>query len=168
MNEIEKLKEKQEELKREIEKLDIQLKELEYQEKRCKRWKGKQNEKYWYISSDSIVNHMMEMNDDQDDGSYEIGNYFRTKEEAEKAVEKIKIYMQLKDLALRLNKGEKIDWTNDDQAKYYIYYDHETMKLDYSQDWSYQRIGQIYCLDRQFLNKAKCEIGEENIRKLFE
>ena len=76
--------------------------------------------------------------------------------------------MQLKDLALRLNKGEKIDWTNDDQAKYYIYYDHETMKLDYSQDWSYQRIGQIYCLDRQFLNKAKCEIGEENIRKLFE
>ena len=42
------------------------------------------------------------------------------------------------------------------------------MKLDYSQDWSYQRIGQIYCLDSNFLNIAKREIGEENLKKLFE
>ena len=168
MNEIEKLKEKQEELKREIEKLDIQLKELEYQEKRCKRWKGKQNEKYWYISSDSIVNHMMEMNDDQDDGSYEIGNYFRTKEEAEKAVEKIKIYTQLKDLALRLNKGEMIRWNDLKQSKYSITRDVEFNELVGVSMYCYQDIGQIYCLDSNFFDIAKREIGEENLRKLFE
>ena len=67
MNEIQKLEEKREELKREVGKLDIQIKELEEQEKKCKRWRGNQNEKYWYISSDSIVNHTMEMNDDQDE-----------------------------------------------------------------------------------------------------
>ena len=78
----------------------------------------------------------------------------------------MKTYTQLKDLALRLNKGEKIDWTNDDQVKYYI--DHETMKLDYSSSWLYQNIGQIYCLDKEFLNKAIEEIGEEDLKKLFE
>ena len=168
MNEIEKLKEKQEELKREIEKLDIQLKKLEYQEKRCKRWKGKQNEKYWYISSDSIVNHMMEMNDDQDDGSYEIGNYFRTKEEAEKVVEKIKIYTRLKDLALRLNKGEKIDWDNSTSAKWSIGLSNSNNALQCCYVYKGQDVGQIYCLDPDFLNIAKQEIGEENLRKLFE
>ena len=99
---------------------------------------------------------------------YEIGNYFKTEEEAKKAVEKMKIYTQLKDLALRLNKGEKIDWENDDQAKYYIYYDCGKMELDYNNDWLYKKIGQIYCLDIYFLDIAEQEIGEENLKKLFE
>ena len=166
MNEIQKLEEKREELKREVGKLDIQIKELEEQEKKCKRWRGNQNEKYWYISSDSIVNHTMEMNDDQDDGSYEIGNYFRTEEEAEKAVEKIKIYMQLKDLALRLNKGKKIDRTNSNQYKYHIYY--EPGGLATADAYCYQDLGQIYCTNSDFLEIAKQEIGEENLKKLFE
>ena len=109
---------------------------------------------------------MMEMNDDQDDGSYEIGNYFRTKEEAEKVVEKIKIYTQLKDLALRLNQGRKVDWNSSVQAKWHIYYDHND-SLTTIGNYRYQDLGQIYCLDKNFLEIAKQEIGEENLKKLF-
>ena len=78
MNEIKKLKEKQEELKEEIEKLGTQIKELEEQEKKCKRWRASRKGKYWYITPSAIVNYTIEINDDQDNRSYETGNYFRT------------------------------------------------------------------------------------------
>jgi hypothetical protein len=125
-------------------------------------------EKYYFIYNDGSTDCDWEELKEVDTCRYEIGNYFKTEEEAEKAVEKIKTYTQLKDLALRLNKGREIDWGNNDQAKYYIYYDYGMMKLDYNNDWSYQRIGQIYCLDIYFLDIAEQEIGEENLRKLFE
>ena len=169
MNEIEKLKEKQEELKKEIEKLGTQIKGLEEQEKKCKRWRASRNGKYWHItpSASAIVNYTIEINDDQDNRSYETGNYFRTEEEAEKVVEKIKIYTQLKDLALRLNQGRKVDWNSSVQAKWHIYYDHND-SLTTIGNYRYQDLGQIYCLDKNFLEIAKQEIGEDNLKKLFE
>ena len=169
MNEIEKLKEKQEELKKEIEKLGTQIKGLEEQEKKCKRWRASRNGKYWHItpSASAIVNYTIEINDDQDNRSYETGNYFRTEEEAEKVVEKIKIYTQLKDLALRLNEGREVDWKNEKQNKYYIYFNHAEMKLSLLTGCLYQDLGQIYCLDENFFKIAKQEIGEENLKKLF-
>ena len=168
MNEIKKLKEKQEELKKEIEKLGTQIKGLEEQEKKCKRWRASRNGKYWHItpSASAIVNYTIEINDDQDNRSYETGNYFRTEEEAEKVVEKIKIYTRLKDLALRLNEGREVNWDDSAQDKWHIYYDHNN-DLTTTEGHSYQDIGQIYCLDSNFFDIAKREIGEENLKKLF-
>ena len=168
MNEIKKLKEKQEELKEEIEKLGTQIKELEEQEKKCKRWRASRKGKYWYITPSAIVNYTMEINDDQDNRSYETGNYFRTEEEAKKVVEKIKIYTRLKDLALRLNEGRTICWNDLKQSKYSITRDVEFNELVGVSMYCYQDIGQIYCLDSNFFDIAKREIGEENLKKLFE
>lgn len=169
MNEIEKLKEKQEELKREIEELDTQINELEEKEitKSGKRWRGVKGRFYWYIESDCKVYDEYETDDDYDNARYETCNYFRTKEEAEKTVEKIKIYTRLKDLALRLNEGREVDWNDSAQAKWHIYYDHNN-DLTTTEGHSYQDLGQIYCLNSDFLNIAKQEIGEENLKKLFE
>lgn len=168
MNEIEKLKEKQEELKREIEELDTQINELEKKEitKSGKRWRGVKDRFYWYIEGDCEVYGEYETNDDYDNSRYGIGNYFRTKEEAEKVVEKMKIYTRLKDLALRLNKGREVDWDDFKQAKWYIHYSYDG-NLTTIDSRIYQNIGQIYCLDSNFLNIAKREIGEKNLRKLF-
>ncbi len=96
MNEIEKLKEKQEELKRGLEELEMQIKELKQNgiEENCKRWRANQDERYCFISSSGQVNYTVEISDGLDKALYEIGNYFKTKEEAEKAVEKIKIYIK--------------------------------------------------------------------------
>ena len=63
---------------------------------------------YWYISSDSVIYAT-------DYGKYpdsdllreEIGNYFETKEEAEKAVKKLKAWKRLKDKGFRFDK-----WVN--------------------------------------------------------
>ena len=168
MNEIQKLAEKREELKREVEKLDTQIKELEEQEKKCKRWRANQDERYWYIGRSGAVCYLVEINDHLDKSSYEIGNYFKTEEETKKVVEKIKIYTRLKDLALRLNKGEKIDWDNSTSAKWSIGLSNSNNALQCCYAYKGQDVGQIYCLDPDFLNIAKQEIGEENLRKLFE
>lgn len=164
---LKELKEKQEELKKEIEKLGTQIKELEEQEKKCKRWRSKRDEKYWFIGRGGTLCYSVEINDNLDKSSYEIGNYFRTEEEAKKMVEKIKIYTQLKDLALRLNQGRKVDWNSSVQAKWHIYYDHND-SLTTIGNYRYQDLGQIYCLDSDFLKIAKQEIGEENLKKIFE
>lgn len=168
MNEIEKLKEKQEKLERDIEKLGTQIKGLEEQEKKCKRWRPQEDKDYWYIDSIYEIYKEFDRNDDYDNARYEIGNYFRLKEEAEKVVEKIKIYTQLKDLALRLNQGRKVDWNSSVQAKWHIYYDHNDSLITTIGNHSYQDLGQIYCLDKNFLEIAKQEIGEDNLKKLFE
>ena len=169
MNEIESLRKKQEELERDLEELGTQINELEEKKitKSDKRWRANPEERYWYIGRSGAVCYLVEMNDHLDKSLYEIGNYFRTEEEAKRAVEKIKIYTQLKDLALRLNKGKKIDWDNSAQTKWHIYYNHED-GLTTIDSYSYQEIGQIYCLDSRFFDTAKREIGEENLKKLFE
>lgn len=168
MNEIKRLKEKQEELKKEIEKLGTQIKGLEEQEKKCKRWRAKKNELYWFISSAVTVSSSREENDPVDETRYRIGNYYKTREEAKEAIEKMKIYMQLKDLALRLNKGEKIDWDNSTSAKWSIGLSNSNNALQCCYAYKGQDVGQIYCLDSNFFDIAKQEIGEENLRKLFE
>ena len=99
-----------------------------------------------------------------DSNRYKIGNHFQTEEEGQKMLEKLKIYMQLKDLALKLNKGKKIDW-DDTQNKYSITYNGW---LRLTTVLSFRDIGQIYCLDKNFLEEAKKEIGKKNLIKLFE
>ena len=57
---------------------------------------------YWYIDIDGEI-----MSDNVEDDTVkvmrEIGNYFKTKEEAEKAVEKLKAAKRLKDKGFRFN-----------------------------------------------------------------
>ena len=158
-----------EEIRIKINELIDLFKKLEEQnciEEDCKRWRAKKNELYWFISSDGIVGSSREENDPVDETRYRIGNYYKTREEANEAIEKMKIYMQLKDLALRLNEGEKIDWANSNQYKYNIYY--EPGGLATTDAYCYQELGQIYCVNRYFLEVAEQEIGEKNLKKLFE
>ena len=158
-----------EEIRIKINELIDLFKKLEEQnciEEDCKRWRAKKNELYWFISSAVTVSSSREENDPVDETRYRIGNYYKTREEANEAIEKMKIYMQLKDLALRLNEGEKIDWANSNQYKYNIYY--EPGGLATTDAYCYQELGQIYCVNRYFLEVAEQEIGEENLKKLFE
>lgn len=158
-----------EEIRIKINELIDLFKKLEEQnciEEDCKRWRAKKNELYWFISSAVTVSSSREENDPVDETRYRIGNYYKTREEAKEAIEKMKIYMQLKDLALRLNEGEKIDWANSNQYKYNIYY--EPGGLATTDAYCYQELGQIYCVNRYFLEVAEQEIGEKNLKKLFE
>lgn len=59
---------------------------------------------YWYIDTTegTVVEHTQEMFELTDKERKEIGNYFETREEAEKAVEKLKAWKLLKNMGFKI------------------------------------------------------------------
>lgn len=166
MMRLEELEQKYENLSRELEDLKCEIDKAK--SNNCERYRANSGEKYYYYGSMGMVFDCDESNYEFDINRYAMGNYFQTEEEARSSVRKIMICTQLKDLALRLNNGEKIDFENAYQKKYSIFYDKNSNNLRENFTHVQQDIGQIYCIDEDFLDIAKQEIGEENLKKLFE
>lgn len=168
IKELEKISTKLENELIRFKKLIEELKESqeEKQEHRNKRWRGEKNEDYYYILGNGGINTNNEDLSLYDNMLYDIGNYFKTEREAQIVAEKLKIYTKLKDLALRLNKGKRLDWSNIDQVKYRLYY--YNCKICQDSNFAYHYLGGIYCLDINFKEEAIKEIGEKNLKKLFE
>ena len=118
---IQKIEDKIEELKQEVEK-------LKNNDEKNVRWRAEKDEEYYYCGCTAVgVPSIYQLTDHQKGFSnfnYSIGNYFKTEEEAEKHYNHLIITQKLKDIALRLNNGEEIDWGNYDQEKWYIYVNH--------------------------------------------
>jgi len=96
-----------------------------------------------------------------------LGLVFATKEARDKAMFKLEIETKLKNIAERLNDGRKIDWYDENQIKYSIYSNYNDKMLDYDFGSYRRKQGAIYCLDHNFLEVAKQEIGEDNLIKYF-
>ncbi len=147
---------------------EVEKEELKKAEAK-KRWRAEVNEKYYCINEKLECGEATETLHRLDDKRYKYRNYFQEREQAEKVAERIKIYSELKNLAEELNEGEKIDWENGKQNKYSISYDAVKLKKFNQYNYVYNKdIGQIYCLDEDFLEIAKEKIGEDRLRKLFE
>lgn len=136
------------------------LEECEYE-----RWKPEKGKKYYFINSCNIV--MCEIRDANysDAARYDIYNCFKTREQAEQEAEKILIRRQLEDIARRLDKGEKIDWHNEEQPKYSIRFNYCPGKIVLDRCFRQQALGVVYCLDKNFLDVAIQEIGKERLKK---
>jgi hypothetical protein len=80
---------------------------------------------FWSINGDATIEHFDRL--DENDLCKEIGNYFETKEEAEKAVEKLKAWKRLRGKGFRFN-----DFVGD--AIYYELSDEEIEKDDTRED----------------------------------
>ena len=104
------------------------------------------------------------------DFALKYGLAYATEQARDRALFKLEIETKLKNIAERLNAGRKIDWEDEDQSKFIILYDYRSKILGLLDlygvyCWKYQ--GGIYCLDKNFLDIAKQEIGEENLIKYF-
>lgn len=165
MENLEELKKKYEELGQKINELENNLKN------KNNRSRVNHHCKYYYINyinGDLEIDSDTECNCKIDDSRYNMGNYFKTKEQAEKALRKILIYTKLKDLANRLSEEDPVDWSNSDQDKFYIYYDHYYNSLSQN-SFSYTHyINNIYCTCADFLRVAIKKIGEKELKELFE
>ena len=159
MNKLEELEKKYKELGEEIERLKAQS---------GGRCRGDFGCEYWYIDGDGDIQSDNDKKWGCDEYRFNIGNYFKTEDEAYKVLDKILIYNKLRDLALRLNEGEPVDWKDVQQCKYYIFYSDICEKIDISFAQTTKRLYDIYCLDPNFLSVALDEIGEEDLMKLFE
>ena len=59
-----------------------------------KRWRAEKYAKYWHIDREGDIFQMVERNYSYNDVMWAIGNYFRTREEAEAAAEKVRAVLR--------------------------------------------------------------------------
>lgn len=83
--------------------------------KKVKRWKPKDGGSYWYIYGDGTIDfHFGLSTDNALLGRYKLGNCFKTKEEAQKEVERRVVEQELLDMC---------DWDETSELWSCIYYD---------------------------------------------
>lgn len=90
-----------------------------------KRWRAEKYGRYYSVGDSGAVFSIMEDLWASDDCRYSIGNYFKTGEEAEKAVEWLKALTILRDDT----KGFKANWKDGGQLRWGVEYNYDTNRL---------------------------------------
>lgn len=130
-----------------------------------KVWNPEENETYYYSYSDGNIEKATCDNLNVDKNRYAIGNCFKTKEEAEFALEKQKVITELKRFALEHNE-EDIDWNDSNQRKCFLSYQHDKNIIFIDFYYSVQ-IYNIYFTSEEIAQAAIKEIGEERLKKYY-
>lgn len=140
-----------------IEQLEKELEELKKLEKeRLVQYRPKIGDEYWFINSDGYVTCLEWEYDFFGQRIYEIGNTYRTKEEAEFVVEKIRTEVELR----RFSKPFESEKNN-----YHISLDTEENTLNVSNMRIFQSQGAIYFGSEEKAKEAIRAVGERRIRK---
>jgi len=135
MNDIEK---KLEALKAEfLEKLEALQKEAEIQKKQeeLKPWKPEREEKYFTIENRFDVVQYTYCEDSIDESNIQFGNCFPTGERAEQVAKKMRLLLRLEQLHDMLCPDYVPDWSNEDEHKFYLFYDRKAGNWKYTY-WS--------------------------------
>ena len=132
--------------------------------KECKVWKPKSKELYWYISPSGNLNNSIFSDYRTDIKQFEIGNIYKTEEEAEFARDK-QIFLTKFERYLRENEDEPVDWNNESQQKYSIEFNFRIKsKISIVVNSYYMKQGVIYTTNFEALNSYVKE-NESDIKK---
>lgn len=138
---------------------------IEKAKQKNKVWKPEENETYYYSYSYGNIDEDTWDSANEDRNRYALGNCFKTKEEAEFALEKQKVITKLKRFALEHNK-EDIDWNDSKQRKYVLSYQHDKNIIFIDYYYDYQSCS-IYFTSEEIAQTAIKEIGEERLEKYY-
>lgn len=132
-----------------------------------KVWKPEVEEKFYTLFGDGSINELTWLNHADIIKRYEIGNCFKTKDEAKFALEKLKVITELRRYALEHNEKE-IDWNDKDQDKFSLCFYHQSKKIliNTHTSTSYQTTF-IYFTSKEIAQAAIKAIGEERIKKYY-
>lgn len=100
-----------------------------------------------------------------DKNIFKQGNGFLTEQEAINEREKRLIHQELKMFAKMNNDGE-IDWSDDDQEKYYIIFHHNIRKNFVDYLYKTQQ-NNVYFTSEEIAEKAIQHVGEERLKKYY-
>lgn len=136
-------------------------------EEKKKYWTPKEKEKYFYIEDCMGVSDDRNVQAPIDYCRFNIGNCFKTKEEAEHILEKLKVIHELQKFAYENNEKE-IDWNNAKQYKQFLIYDieHKKVCIDYKTYVKSEPFN-IYFTSFDIARKAIKTIGEDRIKKYY-
>lgn len=138
---------------------------VEETKSKVKVWKPNKNEKYCYIGGDGDIYHTVNVNLTVDDCIFSIGNYFKTDEEAEHMVEKLKVIKELRDFALEHN-DEEIDWVDNEQDKWELSYKDSNVEPICNNYYRAQAFN-IYFTSLEIAKEAIKTVGEDRIKKYY-
>lgn len=163
------------EIENKIEALEKQLEELKKEVnspefegiKKGVRQMPEYEEKYFFVDSCGGIDYKFWEETETDLFRFNTGNCFKTEQEAEEYKENLLTKQALKDLALELNNGVEICWDDFYQEKYRIFSAGGFTDLECEYVGQTTDIGQVYCLNENFLTIAKDRIGEEKLIKLI-
>ena len=88
--------------------------------KEFKRWRAGAEKSYYFIDCFGDVIVSSDIGNVEDDHRYKIGNYYSTKEEAQKALDKQLLLQELKDFQMEIDEGWRPDWYDEDDLKFFI------------------------------------------------
>lgn len=153
MNKIEELQKKVDELQKELD-------ELKKQENNG-MWIPKRGEGYWHINGCGEVFYTINAFDQYDEKRFLIGDVFKTKEEAEFTVEKLKVLAELKVFAEP--KDRKWDGKNR----------HWCIGYDVEEDWIHvghwlaYKSNEVCFETKEKAQQAVSTVGEDRIKKYY-
>ena len=78
-----------------------------------------------------------------DKNMFEMGEYFKTKKEAEQHLKECKLLFRIKQWAKEKNKGWKPNWKDEDEEKYYIDLDRCEGTVESGYTWSFDKISKL-------------------------
>lgn len=146
-------------------KLKEQLKLVESDQ--SKIWQPKEDERYWTIMANGEV--WGTHNDSNiDKMAIECGNYFKTKEEAEKQAEYNRVMNRFRKYVEAYS--EPLDWKDGKQCKHSIIYNRNDKEIQFCGDFVSRYAFQIYASSEQILKDAiiySAGSEEEFIRIVF-
>lgn len=120
-----------------------------------KLWKPNDKEIYYLICEGGMVVETRNSNHHCDRARFSMGNCFRTEEEAEFALERLKVIQKLREFAC-----EKLD---DDHIKWYLYLKHGCVCTS----WLVSLQGDLCFQTAQDAEAAIKAVGEERIKKYY-
>lgn len=103
-----------------------------------KYWDPNYNDEYWYIGDDVEVYQEVCIDGLIDNDRLEMGNVYKTKEEAEKQVELTKAIVRVKQFIAENCEEFEPDWSNGDQRKYEVYCDSYAEEIRADSMFSYK------------------------------
>lgn len=120
-------------------------------------WKPKTGDEYWTIYNDGSIDGNTWHDDCIDKERYEVGNCYRTEEDAEHAKK-----VQIARTKIKRSSNFVPDWDNKCQEKFFVYLNHFAKYLDVGNTVSYNTIGQIvFYQTRKDAERAIEELKQE-------
>lgn len=132
-------------------------------------WAPMHGEMYYFLNTDnpSVVDYHHFDGDVFDESNYAIGNCFKTKEEAEFVIERLKVVAEMKRYIAEHDDVE-LHWDSYEQEKWFIVYYHDTNNIgtDYLTRTQIMD-SSLHVSSEEILEGMIKEIGEDRIKKYY-
>lgn len=129
------------------------------------KWKPSLGDLYYYINSNGDIKFSYYNTRSIDKRC--IGNFFKTDEEADHMVEKLKVIKELRDFALE-NNDKNVDWRDKCTSKYFITYDFYDEEIS-TASYTFRNFlpFEIYFTSKEIAQKAITKIGKERLERYY-